>query len=300
MLKSLPPLDHLRAFEAAARLLSFKHAATEMNVTPAAVGQRIRALEGILNSKLFVRQTRQVALTAEGRLLFEDVSPLLTGLKACVSRHWNRRESRVLSISTTNSFAELNLLPRLPSFTDHNRDAEVRIISTNEKLDLEQEDVDVCIRLGPDAPEGFECYALGEQPFVPVCSPSLLLGRSEPTFCKEILELPLIEEEWPVQHLAAPSWKKWATRRGIDFRPNRTLIKVSLESHAVRAATQGQGVALIRLGAIEELVKEGRLIELLSPDGRDSSVFQYRITWRKGERSDLVNSFVAWARNALK
>ena len=154
MSKPLPPLDHLHAFEVAARHLSFKKSAHEMNVTPAAIGQRGRSLESILKCALFVRHTRQVDLTPEGRLLFEDISQPLTGLKNSISRHWGRQNSPVLHISTTNSFTELNLLPVLPGFTDQFPDADVRIVSTNKKLDLDKYEADVCIRLGPGPVRG--------------------------------------------------------------------------------------------------------------------------------------------------
>ena len=208
MSKPLPPLDHLHAFEVAARHLSFKKSAHEMNVTPAAIGQRGRSLESILKCALFVRHTRQVDLTPEGRLLFEDISQPLTGLKNSISRHWGRQNSPVLHISTTNNFTELNLLPVLPGFTDQFPDADVRIVSTNKKLDLDKYEADVCIRLGPGPVRGNETYSFGDQTYIPVCSPDLFRKFSEPESMARILDLPLIEEEWAVEIASAPSWKK--------------------------------------------------------------------------------------------
>ncbi|WP_169731267.1 LysR substrate-binding domain-containing protein [Leisingera methylohalidivorans] len=299
MPRNLPPLDHLRAFEAAARRLSFKEAANEMNVTPAAVGQRIRALETILNCKLFVRSIRQVALTSEGQLLFEDMSVAISAIRNGISQHWARQNNRALRISTTNSFTELTLLPLLPGFTSRYPNENVRIISTDEKLDPSKQETDVCIRFGRGHIAGCETVSLGKEFYLPVCSPDLMGSHPEPVTPADVQGLPLVEEEWPIERAAAPTWRSWMNKRNIEFAPKCPMIKVSLEAHAVRAAVQGQGVAMVSFRAVAKLIENGTLVELFGPAGRDRAAFNYHLVWRKDEISPLVNKFVDWAKTAL-
>lgn len=299
MTEPLPPLDHLRAFESAARHLSFKQAAEEMNVTAAAVGQRIRALEALLRCKLFTRQVRRVKLTPEGQLLFDDISAGLMLMKGAISRHWARQDHQTLRVSTTNSFTELILLPCLPEFTEQFPDDNVRIISTDERLDPTQHETDVCIRLGTGKAPGCNSVSLGRQVYVPVCSPDLLKGFPDRAGPQELLSMPLIAEEWTVERAAAPSWEQWMANRAVAFEPKRPMIRVSLEAHAVKAALHGQGVALAGAKSVDTFIKTGALIELSGTSGRDLAAYDYHVIWRKDEASRLVQAFVEWVQDRL-
>ncbi|MDX1736726.1 MAG: LysR substrate-binding domain-containing protein [Alphaproteobacteria bacterium] len=294
MKKALPPLDHLRAFEAAARHLSFKKAAEEMNVTPAAIGQRIRSLESILRSQLFDRKIRHVTLTIEGQLLLRDVAAGIELIDLGISRHWARKQSDVLKITTTHSFAELELLPKLPEFKAEFPDLNVRLITTDEKLDPDKFETDICIRFGMPPVTGCRTVPLAKQFYIPVCSPAIISKDPRELQVADILTMPLIEEEWDVASDAAPSWKVWVHKRGLSWKPKGSITKVSLESHAVRAAVTGHGVALVRVSSVIDLIENKTLVELFGPTGREYSKFDYHLIWRNGDVSAAERQFLNW------
>ena len=299
MQKNLPPLDHLRAFEAAARHLSFKLAAAELNVTPAAVGQRIRSLESQLGTDLFTRRIRQVKLTEDGALLLRDVSKGMTLLRGALSRLQARKRPNILRISATNSFTELLLLPQLPAFASKVPDCDVRIISTDEKLDPNLDEVDVCIRLGPGNYPDLNVLQIGQHPYLPVCAPQLLEGSPAATSLSALNSLPFVEEIWSIEHAAAPSWHTWFETRGAKFLPTQPVVKVSLASHAIRAALDGQGVVLARANYVEKWMARGELVDVLGHSGQEASMFQDYLVWRKNETAKHVLQFIDWSRDAF-
>ena len=299
MKKNLPSLDHLRVFEVAARKLSFKQAAEELNVTPAAVGQRIRSLEAHLGLLLFVRKTRQVQLTEAGNFLLDDVTTGLKIFEHSIEKLRPQRKSTVVRVSATNSYTELNLLPRLPDFSQRNPDVDVRIVSTNEKLDPNLDEIDVCIRFGKGNYPGLNSLRLGTCNYVPVCSTQLLQGRAPVKSVQDLLGFSFVEEVWSANRAWAPSWRSWFERRGIVFVPDKPIVSVTLESHAIKAAVEGQGVVLARADQVEPWLKSGGLTELLEPFGREPAAFEDHLVWRPHEEEPYVLEFLDWARSKL-
>ena len=294
MNKPLPPLDHLRAFEAAGRHLSFKEAAEELNVTPAAVGQRIRSLESQLGTVLFHRKTRQVHLTDEGALLLDDVSVGLDRIRIGISRLAARKADNVLTVSATNSFAEMVLLPKLPEFLALMPDSDVRLVSTDERLDLNSYDADVAVRFGRGNYPQYESLPLYHDLYVPVCSSSFALMNDPIEQASDLLSVPLVEAIWPVQQVAAPSWKKWFESNGLSLPAGEPRFNLSVEAHAIRAALSGQGVTLANYLFVRDEIAKGSLIRLLPKSGDYTSVFQHYLLWRKNDDKDLVVKFKNW------
>ena len=171
---AMPSLIAIRAFEAAARLLSFKDAADELGITPSAVSRHIRSLEQTLGVALFERRHRALALTDEGRALYRAATDLLERLQSVTDRLRADGAAPHLTVTTTNGFASLWLIPRLRGFTALNPDVDVRISASYKLVALERSLVDVGVRLcrAEDAPEGSICL-FGEQLF-PICSPALV------------------------------------------------------------------------------------------------------------------------------
>ena len=148
MPESLPPLNNLRAFEVAARHLSFRDAAKVLHITPSAVSQRIRSLEAQLGTPLFHRSTRAVALTDAGEVLATDLLEAFDVIARSLARIHRLSEENTFTISTTVTFAEKWLLPRLPFFTEAFPEFDVRVFSGDALVDFSADSTDLAIRFG--------------------------------------------------------------------------------------------------------------------------------------------------------
>ena len=141
--RAMPPLNALRAFEAAGRHLSFTRAAEELHVTPAAVGQHVRALENLLGVQLFLRHNRSLVLTEAGLALLPGLSDVFYRLVEVMEAFRRRDQDRPLTVTVPPTFAAGWLLPRLDGFRAAHPEVEVRIDASNRMVDLVHEDADV-------------------------------------------------------------------------------------------------------------------------------------------------------------
>jgi LysR family transcriptional regulator, glycine cleavage system transcriptional activator len=176
--RSLPPLNALRAFDAAARLGSFKDAATELRVTHGAISRHVRLLEDWLGPPaLFRRLNRRVVLTPTGAALLAETGPALDRLSTATERHQARggkAPPAVLRVNALATFSLRWLLPRLGRFRDRHPEIEVRLSTSTEPVDALSEAYDLIIRGGPDTFYGFTCHPILAERRLPVCSPALL------------------------------------------------------------------------------------------------------------------------------
>ena len=177
-MRQLPPLNALRAFEAAARHMSFSKAAEELNVTPAAISQQIRALEDIVGVKLFRRLTRALLLTDAGRAALPAMTEGLDLLAEGYQDMRRQEEAGVLTISVAPSLAAKWLVPRLEGFRALHPQFDIRIDATDRLADFERGDVDVALRYGDGKYDGMDVRCLMSELSTPVCSPALLEGAS--------------------------------------------------------------------------------------------------------------------------
>jgi len=290
----LPPLDHLRAVECAGRLLSFKMAAAELHVTPAAVGQRIRALEELLGAQLFLRKTRQVDLTGDGEALLRDVTEGLDAIRRGLAHLRNRISDNVVVVSATNTFSELCLLPYLPEFSRAHPDIDLRIVSTDERLNLTAGEADVAIRFGRGDYSGCESKFLAGDAYVPVCAPSLFDGDPAMASLADICRMPLIETTWQVERQAAPSWSSWISAQAAGRVSTARRINVSVEAHAIHAALDGQGVALANLTFVKGFIETGRLVRLMGEEAKLVPVFRHYLVWPELRSTQASRQFRAW------
>uniref|UniRef100_UPI00083063C4 LysR substrate-binding domain-containing protein n=1 Tax=Cupriavidus sp. D384 TaxID=1538095 RepID=UPI00083063C4 len=175
MKRVLPPLNALRAFEAAGRLGSFKDAAAELHVTHGAVSQQIRLLEEWLGAPLFDRHNRRVALTPAARAYLDKVGPLFEQLSQATAQYGvPEAVARTLSVNASATFTLRWLVPRLAAFRAGHPDVEVRVETSNAPLESLREGYDVIIRGGPDTFYGYATRSFLVEERVPVCSPALL------------------------------------------------------------------------------------------------------------------------------
>ncbi len=260
MTRRLPPLNALRAFEAAARHLSFTKAAEELNVTPAAVSHQVKALEDHAGGPLFVRLTRALKLTARGR----EALPVLTeafDLLADGARLMTReRDGAVFTITTAPSFAAKWLVPRLDDFQAAHPDIKVRIDANMAVVDLVRDRIDVAIRYGGGDYPGHQTDKLFEEEMFPVCSPKLMQGPYPLTEPDNLAHHTLLHAGYAIGNPSYPDWRMWLKSAGMTHVDWRKGPEFSLENMALQAALEGHGVAMVNSALVADDLAVGRLV----------------------------------------
>jgi LysR family glycine cleavage system transcriptional activator len=251
---SLPPLGALHAFEAAARLSSFKAAAEDLHVTPGAISQQIKLLEDRLGVQLFTRRARTIELTEAGRLLITPTQQAFRLLADAVARVRETDVGRTLTLSLLPSFAALFLVPRLGSFRARCPDIDVRISATPKLADLGRDAVDVAIRSGLGAYPGLYVELLLTEELFPVCSPELLKGRVPLRRPADLARHTLLHDETRTE------WSLWLQAVGAKGIDTSRGPSFSLWELALQAAVAGQGVALGRSALVTQYLASGQLV----------------------------------------
>lgn len=256
---SVPPLDPLLAFEAAARNLSFTKAAIELNLTQSAVSRQIQQLEDHLQAKLFERRARALLLTESGQLFYRTAQDVLQKLHDTARRLRGSGTPNRVVVSTTPGFASLWLIPHLAGFTRAHAHVDVRISATNEVIDdLEQAQVDVAVRYVPEGRATGGRLLFGETVF-PVCSPELVSNAANPLVTPADLKHHVLLY---LEHRRAAwlDWELWFHALGLrDFEPAGKL-HFSHYDQLIQAALDGHGVALGRNPLLRRLLKERKLV----------------------------------------
>jgi LysR family glycine cleavage system transcriptional activator len=262
MAHPLPPLNALRAFEAAGRHLSFTRAAAELNVTPAAISHQVKALEELLGVPLFRRLPRALRLTEAGQVALPTLSQGFERLARGVEHMRAHGESGVLTISVSPSFGAMWLVPRLEHFRVRHPDIEIRIDGTDRLIDLARDDADVAVRYGAGGYTGVRSDYLFSQVNTPVCSPALLRGARPLAEPDDLRHHTLLHVDWKQ---ADASWRMWLLAAGLpDIDPTRGP-RFTMENMAVQAALDGQGVALVGDILVDDHLASGRLVRPFDP-----------------------------------
>jgi LysR family glycine cleavage system transcriptional activator len=256
MARRLPPLNALRAFEAAARHLSFTRAAEELNVTQAAVSHQIKSLEESLGMPLFRRLNRALALTDAGQVYLPPLREAFDILSDATARLRASGSAGTLTVSAMPSFAARWLVPRLPRFQRLHPDIDVRTSSTAQLVDFTNQDVDIAIRFGRGGwPDLSVERLLGEEIF-PVASPQLRDGPPPIRTPEDLRGATLLHDDfaiaWP-DYLKVAGLPDFAATRGPRF---------SDTAHLLQAAAAGHGVALARGALASDDIAAGRLVRL--------------------------------------
>ncbi|MGO4378697.1 LysR substrate-binding domain-containing protein [Pseudoduganella sp. RAF19] len=258
MHRRLPSLSALRAFEAAARHLSFKLAAEELSVTATSISHQMKALEEALDCRLFVRKTRAVELTEQGRILLQATGAGFDAIAAGVESLRNAGR-RTVTLSTTPAFAARWLVPRLAAFQQAHPGIDLHVQATTQVADLRSGGADLAVRGGRGHYAGLQATLLMRGDYAPVASPRLKLRRP-----RDLLKHPLIHFEWQRGGSGAQTWARWAQAAGLELEASAGIV-FSEESHAVQAAIAGQGVALASLPLVSEEIAMGLLEAPFAP-----------------------------------
>lgn len=254
MASRLPPLNALRAFEAAARHLSFTRAAEELFVTQAAISHQIKSLEEHLGIKLFMRKNRALLLTEEGQAYYLDIKDIFTALHEATEKLLARGAKGAITVSLQPSFAIQWLVPRLNAFNILHPDIDVRIKAVDQPDNSLTEDVDVAIYYGRGRWTNVLAEKLHTEYLIPVCSPMLINGNKPLYSPKDLSNHTLLHDT------SRRDWKRWFKDAGVKgVNVNHGPI-FSHSSMVLQAAIHGQGVALAHSVLAKPDIDAGRLV----------------------------------------
>jgi LysR family transcriptional regulator, glycine cleavage system transcriptional activator len=286
---ALPSLTGLRAFEVAARHMSFTLAAVELNVTQTAISHQIRRLEEQLGVALFIRRNRALLLTREAQDYLPSIRSAFEDLRRATDRLRRSDHNGLLTVSTTASLATKWLVSRVATFQDANPGVEVRITTSAHLVDFRRDEVDMAVRYGRGSWPGVRADWLMAEHLFPVCSPALLqngqpLRRPEDLAHHTLLHTMVSREDWQLWLTASGLPLSIAARRGLTF--DQGFM-------AVQAAVEGLGVALGRTHLVETDIAAGRLIapfDMLLP----SDAGYYVVTPEATADAPKIASFRRW------
>ena len=255
-MRRLPPLNALRAFEAAARHLSFSKAADELSVTPGAVSQQIKLLEEFVQLPLFVRGPRGLTLTEAGGAALPSLSDGFDRLEAGARLMTERGGPRRVTVSAAPSFASKWLVPRLDRFTGANPDIDVYVHADMDLVDFAGGEADIAVRFGPGGYEGLSATLLMAERIVPVCAPGLITGDPPLKTLADLANHTLLHDDARTED--GPSWPMWLRAAGADLDGQRGP-RFNQSSLAIEAAVAGKGVALAKSALAEADLVAARL-----------------------------------------
>ena len=289
MVAPLPPLNALRAFEAAARHMSFSKASEELGVTPTAVSHQIKHLEAHLGTALFRREPRRLTLTADGAAWASELSEVFRRLADAnrLLRRTRAPERPRVSVSVLPSLGARWLAPRLGRFLSQHRDVDVLISPTSHLVDFAVEPVDLAIRYGKGRYPGLVVEKLADDDFVVVCAPRLgAKVRRVPDLAGQVL---LCDDEPDV-------WVTWFAARGERGASGAGTVTLTDSAMVVTAAVEGQGVAMARRSLAVEDLAAGRLTLLFPRTRTPTGRAYYMVAPRENLERPAVAAFRDWLR----
>lgn len=253
-MQRLPPLNAVRAFEAAARHLSFKQAGEELCVTPGAVSRHIANLEEFLGTRLFVRRHRRVALTRAGETYLRDVRDGLERIARATAALGSRWTDTVLRLKLPPTFAIRWLVPRLGRFHAQHPDISVQVTTSHDPADFENDEVDAAVHYGHELGGGFLGERLFDEALIPVCHPGLRSGK-RPLSPRELAGMCLLHssrrpDDWP-------RWFAAVDAPGIEIKQPLVFENSTM---TYQGAMDGVGVALAHVAFVADELRSGRLV----------------------------------------
>ena len=288
MRNRLPPLQTLRALEAAGRRLSMTLAAEELHLTHGAVSRQIKALEAHLGVPLFRRMTRRIELTDAGLSFFGAVTRLLAELAREAEQVRRTSEDTRLVVSSGVSFASKWLTPRLHRLMARYPDLDVQLDVTDNLVDFTKGRVDVAVRYGSGDYPHAATERMMDETITPVCTPGLRASLGGLHAPEDLARCPLVHEIGMIA-----TWDDWFATMGVLAARTRGP-GYSHGSMSIEAAIRGEGVALGRSVLVAEDLAAGRLVELF-PAARLPVAWGYDLVYRIGSRDNpKVCAFRDW------
>ncbi len=295
MSRHLPPLNSLRAFEAAARQLSIKKAAEELHVTPAAVSHQVRALEEYCGTPLFHRLARALRLTEAGQAALPLLREGFDKLAEAADAMRTEERAGILTVSVAPSFGAKWLIPRLDRFHAAHPEFDVRIDATDALTSFAGDGVDVALRYGRGTYRNLRSECLMPEVAFPVCSPRLLERDPPLRRPEDLRHHTLLHVQWKMEDDAAPSWRMWLRAAGVEGVDTQRGPRFSVQGMALEAAIEGQGVALAGAALVGGDLRAGRLVRPFPPSLSQATAFSYYLVYPEAKAGDpKVMAFREW------
>jgi LysR family glycine cleavage system transcriptional activator len=296
MAVKIPSLNGLKAFESAARHMSFTQAALELNVTQTAISHQIRRLEDELGVRLFLRLKDGLALTDEGRAYFQGVRSAFHELRHCTETLLDSVHNSALTVSTLVSFASKWLLPRLASFQEAYPDIDVRVSASTDMVDFRKGGIDAAIRYGTGDWKGLRADWLMSDEVFPVCSPTLLVGPNALKTPADLTHHTLLQ----VSGMTRDDWTIWLGAAGQpSAMAEGSRLTFDLTMMAVQAAIDGLGVCIGRSTYVDDDLKAGRLVAPFDLRLKSDLGF-YLVTPVETAHSKKVEAFRMWLIDTIR
>ena len=286
MKRALAPLNPMRSFEAAARLLSFTAAGEELNVTAAAISRQVRVLERHLGQELFVRHAQAIHLTDAGARLYPAISRAFDAMAAATAQVDRRRRQEVLAIQAYTTFSQCWLIRKLSDFQAQHKNIDVRLSASSARVDFDQQDLDAVIYSGVPGDPNLAIDFLAPIELVPVISPALLSQQSGKK--PDLSRLKLLHS------FSRPTgWSDWLRGAGLPHIDGNKGHKFESSAMAFEAAIQGAGVALGVKILVEHYIASGVLV---APFSHVHTIAGGYYLARSGTRpsSRALDSFRTW------
>lgn len=288
-MNAIPPLNPLRAFEAAARHASIRHAADELLVTPGAVSRQVRVLEDYLGVLLFRRLPAEIVLTADGERYFKAISPHFEAIAEATNALVGRRGQDIVRICAYTTFSSKWLIPRLASFSDGNPETELRLTTSLSAVEFDRENVDAAVRLGDGNWPGLEVERLFNNTLVPLCTSAYAAAHRlrEP---KDLARARLLH------CMARPDdWRNWAVAAGVEASLNTQQgIKLASSILSYKAALEGQGIMMGQRELFQDDLDQGLLIAPCGPEVSQGDFTYYLVFPRNRLRNPAMRHFRRW------
>lgn len=285
--RRLPPLNSLKCFEAAGRLLSFTEAARELNVTQAAISHQIKVIENFLGVALFERYPRRLALSEQGKALLPEVIEAFDRVSAAVSAISTEPYSNVVNVRLAPSFAAKWLSPRLKFFWLQYPEIDLRLYHAHPAVDFEREEIDIAVTYGKGDWPGVVVDKLLSLDFFPVCSPAFLHTDKPLDNIDNLRYYALLHDA------DYECWRDWLELAGAtDIEANRGTV-IDDTNVLIQAAIDGQGVALGSSTFVGDLLESGRLVRPF--DITLLNDFAYYVVYPQSHmKNPAVRAFKEW------
>lgn len=294
MPRSLPPLNAVRAFEAAARHLNFSRAAKELGVTQGAVSKQVIALEDYIGARLFERLPGRLSLTQEGIALRAAIAPAFDMLGEAFGRfHRRPPRSNVCRVSTLASFASQFLVPRLSSFEESLPHIKLEILTSDRLVDLAREEVDFSVRYGRGGKDDVVERPLVKGALAPVWSPGLCKSMRPEGYTA------FLSKARRIQIFSDNEWRAWAEAVGADLSDARDPFIIEDFVVAIEAVLAGEGAALLPEILVRNYLADGRMT-LFSPQSIKWDRTYYTAHMPGADRRPVVREVIAWLRTEIK
>lgn len=291
MSRPLPPLNAVRAFEAASRHLSFSRAAEELGVTQGAISKHVISLEDFIGAQVFVRSPTGLSLTQEGYTLMEALRPAFAMMSDAFA-HYHRKSPRasICRIATLASFASQFLVPRLPEFRARHPDIEIEFITSVRLVDLTREEADIGVRYGLGQYEGLVSNQLVRGALVPVCAPSVLKA------CNGDLHQ-LLGATRRIQTAGYNEWRDWSAAANIDISNTQPAYVIEDFLVCIKALVTGQGLALLPRLLVQDQIDAGELVQFSPEMVEIDHTFHIAHTVASARRP-FVQTVIDWLRTS--